>query len=148
MAIANLSVVAANHPSCRENLEQVKGSVITFGFEGCYPYSVEISSKGKVAAYHPKRRNAIPPFPSPIPFDIGAERRDLSPATVKALIRLTTQEAFWKLAESIGQAQTNDAKNLAMFIRFNLPCAKKYVVLRDRNSKIHKYNNLPRFLCD
>ena len=90
IAIANLSVVAANHPSCMENLEQVKGSAIAFGFEGSYPYSIEINSEGKIVAYNPKRRNAIPPFPSPIPFDIGAERRDLSPATVRALVRLPT----------------------------------------------------------
>lgn len=154
IAIASRAGLAANTPKCTENLDRIKGSVIAFGFEGSYPYSVEIDSEGKIVAYNPKRRNTMPPFPPPIPLEIGAERSRISPVTVKTLVKLATQEDFWQLPESIGQAESGkkrEEKNLAMFVSVNLPCAKKRVVVRDgkkKNPEVQKFAEVFMLLKD
>lgn len=113
-------------PSCTD-ITKVQEPVIAFGFDGSYRYTVEINPQGEINAYDPQRPGLLPPNPSPIDLNIGYERDKISAAAVKGLVRLATQEAFWRLPTANPKAA--DADTLVRFVTVNLPCGKKHIVV-------------------
>lgn len=142
---------STNSPTCTD-LTNVQGPVIVFGFEGSYPYTIEIDSKGQINAYAPKSPGLLPPFPPPIPLNFGFERNNISPSTVKGVVRLATDETFWRLPEVIGQnSKDSNSKNLARFVTINLPCARKRVVVQDgtkTNPQLQQFAEVFMLLTD
>lgn len=119
---------SSSSPTCTENLTEVKGPVVVFGFEGKTPYSVEIDAKGEITTKGVRRLQELPPVP--LPF--GFERSNISPSTVKAIVRLASANNFWRLPSVIGRNSGSDA---ARFVTVNLPCVSRRVVVKDPSQK-------------
>lgn len=111
-------------PTCI-NLTKVQGPVVTFGFEGKSPYSVEIDAKGDITAKGLRNLQELPP----VPFPFGFERTHISPSTVEALVRLASANDFWNLPSVVGGNSSSDSA--PMFMTVNLSCTSHRVVVRD-----------------
>lgn len=117
-------VSSSRSPTCTD-LAKVQGPVIVFGFEGKTPYSVEIDAQGEITAKGVRKLQELPP----VPLSFGFERNNISPSTVKAVVRLASANDFWRLPNVIGQNSTADAA--PRFMTVNLSCASHRVVVRD-----------------
>lgn len=130
-------------PTCTD-LTKVQGPVIVFGFEGQSPYSVEIDAKGEITAKGVRKLQDLPP----VPFSFGFERSNISPSTVKALVRLASANNFWSLPSVIGQSNSDTAP---MFLTVNLSCASRRVVVRDNsktNPDVQRFAEMYMLLSD
>jgi hypothetical protein len=119
----------SSSPTCTD-LAKIQGPVIVFGFEGKSPYSVEIDAKGEITAKGVRKLQDLPP----VPLSFGFERSNISPSTVKALVRLASANNFWSLPSVIGRDSNSDTA--PMFLTVNLSCTSRRVVVRD-NSKMN-----------
>lgn len=120
---------SSSSPTCIEDLTEVKGPVVVFGFEGEIPYSVEIDAKGEITTKGARQLQELPP--TPLPF--GFERNNISPSTVQAIVRLASANNFWRLPSVIGGDSGSDAA--VRFVTVNLPCASRRVVVKDTSQK-------------